>query len=112
MRPGPDAIVFERFCGMILLPNRKEASMMMSPECYVAELENATYEELIRERGRLVAELVELEASIASGEEPELLIYPSDDVRYQMCLEYLAALSVLMVERVSEFIGGDEGDCE
>ena len=86
--------------------------MMISPESYVAELENATYEELIRERGRLVAELVELEASIASGEEPELLICPSDDVRYQMCLEYLAALSVLMVERVSEFIGGDEGDCE
>ena len=44
--------------------------MMMSPESYVAELENATYEELIRERGRLVAELVELEASIASGRSP------------------------------------------
>ena len=78
--------------------------MMISPESYVAELENATYEELIRERGRLVAELVELEASIASEEEPEFLIYPSDDVRYQMCLEYLAALSSLMIERVSEFI--------
>lgn len=86
--------------------------MMMSPESYVAELESATYEELIRERGRLVSELVELEASIASGEEPELLICPSDEVRYRMCLEYLAALSALMIERVSEFIGGEEGDCE
>ncbi len=86
--------------------------MMMSSESYVTELENATYEELIRERGRLVAELVELEASIASEEEPELLICPSDDVRYRMCLEYLVALSSLMIRHVSEFIGGDEDDCE
>lgn len=85
---------------------------MMSPESYVAELENATYEELIRARGRLVAELVELEASIASGEEPELLICPSNDVRYRMCLEYLTVLSALMVERAPEFIGVAEGDCE
>lgn len=86
--------------------------MMMSSESYVTELENATYEELIRERGRLVAELVELEASIASEEEPELLICPSDDVRYRICLEYLFALSSLMIRHVSEFIGGDEDDCE
>lgn len=85
---------------------------MISPESYVTELKNATYEELIRERGCLVAELVELEASMASEEEPEFLICPSDDVRYQMCLEYLVALSALMVERVSEFVGTDEVDCE
>ena len=41
--------------------------MMVSPESYIAQFEDAPYSELIRARAKLVAELAELESYFELG---------------------------------------------
>lgn len=81
--------------------------MMISPESYIAQFEDAPYSELIRARAELVAELAEPESYFELGqqEEPYIAVSPSEDTRYKMGLEYLAALIGLMVERAPELTG-------
>ena len=84
--------------------------MMICPEGYVKELEDAPYPELIRERNRLIRYIREFEKKEKAGDrsDPGWGICPSPEVRYQMNLEYLAALCRLMQERYNrEFVGGD-----
>lgn len=88
--------------------------MMISPESCIAQFEDAPYSELIRARAELVAELAELESYFELGqqEEPYIAVSPSEDTRYKMGLEYLAALIGLMVERAPELTGEGCAACE
>lgn len=81
--------------------------MMVSPESYIAQFEDAPYSELIRARAKLVAELAELESYFELGqqEEPYIAVSPSEDTSYKMGLEYLAALIGLMIEHAPELTG-------
>lgn len=60
--------------------------MMISPESYKKQFEDATYEELIEERDGLIRFLQEYEKLEKSGDRtgPEWNIHPQPDVRYQV----------------------------
>ena len=60
--------------------------MMISPEAYLEQMKDATYEQLIKERDGLIRYVRRYEktekAGVRSGD--EWMICPSPDVRYQM----------------------------
>ena len=71
--------------------------MMISPQSYIDELEDKSYEELIKKRDKLIRQIRHFEKhheEIMNSE--KIYIYPSPDVAYQMNLEYLGALCVLI----------------
>ena len=78
--------------------------MMICPELYVQNLKDAGYPELIRERDSLLQSIREFEEKETAGDRSgdEWRLCPQPDVRYQMDLEYLAALCSYMSEKYSE----------
>ncbi len=73
----------------------------MSPETYAMQFEDAPFEELLKERSRLIKEMKGFEKMVMRDEAkgPEWMIMPSPDTVYQMELEYLAKLCPLIAER-------------
>lgn len=85
--------------------------MMLNPEMYAEQFKNASYQEMIKERDslmRCIRKYEKLEkAGDCSGE--EWMIHPQPDVRYQMYMEYLAALLLLMKDKYNEdYVWGDK----
>lgn len=78
--------------------------MMISPESYVMMHESDSFEELIKERKSLQREIAHLEKIVfdEKRENEEWMYNPSPDVLYQMNLEYLAALCLLIRDRYRE----------
>ena len=72
--------------------------MMMSPEMYAEEHRNDSFEELIEIRDDLVEELKTLEKVVYDKEQKDKArdICPGPDVQYQMTLEYLAKLCMVL----------------
>ncbi len=74
--------------------------MMIPPELYIEELENADYLELIEERNRLISRIKSFEMDDMKDKGGiEMDVCPSPDVRYQFNLKYLAQLCNLMQEK-------------
>ncbi len=75
--------------------------MMISPEAYIAEFENKSLPKLIKERDSLIRDIRKLEKVLFSPEkgEPVPRVNPAPEVEYQMYLEYLSALCVLIEKR-------------
>lgn len=87
--------------------------MMISPQSYVKEHENDTFEELIKERNELVKSIKRLEKKLFSEEKmnEEVMVCPGTDVEYQMDLLYLAELCNFMCEKFNkEIVWGEEED--
>jgi len=87
--------------------------MMISPESYVMEHKNDTFEQLIKERELLIEEIRNFEDTLFGGKPlaEEDMTSPGPDVFYQMDLEYLAALCTFMSDKYNkEFIMGDDPD--
>ena len=85
--------------------------MMVSPEGYINQFKNASYEEMIDERDSLFKFLKEYETKEKAGDRSggEWQIHPQPDVIYQMYMEYLAELIPLMHEKYSEeYVWGDK----
>ena len=63
--------------------------MMISPEMYVEEHKNDSFEKLIKERDELIKIIKELEEIIfdENMDDPVWQFHPGPDVRYQMNLE-------------------------
>lgn len=85
--------------------------MMISSEMYAEQFKDATYKEMIKERDGLIRynrKFEKLEkAGDRSGE--EWMIHPQPDVRYQMYMEYLAALLLIMKDKYNEeYVWGDK----
>lgn len=85
--------------------------MMISPEAYLEQMKDATYEQLIKERDGLIRYVRRYEktekAGVRSGD--EWMICPSPDVRYQMYLEYLSGLCLFMRNKYNEeYVWGDK----
>lgn len=72
--------------------------MMISPQGYIMQHENDSFEELIKERDSLVKEIKKLEKIVFSDDRANeaWMICPGPDVQYQCCLEYLAELCKFM----------------
>lgn len=86
---------------------------MISPEMFVDEHKNDTFEQLIAEKDSLVAEIKELEKIVFDSEKKsnEWNIHPGPDVRFQMDLEYLAGLCNFLKEKYNrEIIWGEDED--
>ena len=76
---------------------------MMAPQSYVDDLEGESYEQMIKERDKLIREIRHFEKhreEIMNSE--EVYICPSPDVVYQMNLEYLGALCMLISKKFNE----------
>lgn len=76
---------------------------MISPQGYVDELENESYEELIKERDKLIREIRYFEKhreEIMNNDEN--YICPSPDVVYQWNLDVLGSLCVLISDKFNE----------
>ena len=76
---------------------------MMAPQSYVDDLEGESYEKIIKERDKLIREIRHFEKhreEIMNSE--EAYICPSPDVVYQMNLEYLGALCMLISKKFNE----------
>lgn len=85
--------------------------MMISPEMYVAQFENATYNEMINERDGLIRYILHFEKMEKAGDRSgdEWTICPTPEVRYQMYLEYLSELCIIMKEKYNqEYVWGDK----
>lgn len=85
--------------------------MMISPEAYIAHLEGASYNELIKERDRLIRSIRKYEKLEKAGDRSseDWFRCPSPDVVYQCSLEYLAKLCLFMQERYNEdYVCGDK----
>ena len=84
--------------------------MMISPQAYVEEFKHEPFDKLISERERLYKELKALEKEAFDSEKKgdAWLISPSVDVRYQMYLEYMAALCEFISEKYrTEVVWGE-----
>ena len=78
--------------------------MMISPELYLEEVKDATYEELIRERKRLVNFINTFEKREKAGDRSgeEWKTHPMPNVRYQLYLEYLSVLCSFMAKKYNQ----------
>lgn len=81
--------------------------MMMSPFQYEKEIEDKSYKELLKEREELLKKIYSFENK---KEDPnEIIMCPSPDVVYQMNLEYLSVLCVLIAKKYNkEYIMNEE----
>ena len=76
---------------------------MISPQSFVKEFDDESYETLIKERDKLIREIRHFEKyqeEIMNREGS--YICPSPDVVYQMNLEYLGALCMLISKKFNE----------
>lgn len=85
--------------------------MMISPEMYAEQFKDVSYQEMIKERDGLIRYIRKYEklekAGDRSGE--DWRIHPQPDVRYQMYMEYLSALLLLMKTKYNEeYVWGDK----
>lgn len=74
--------------------------MMISPEAYIDELKNETYKELIKEKNKLLKEILDFENNKIADEEYN--INPSPDVIYQCNLLYLSKLCELIADKFNK----------
>ena len=84
--------------------------MMRSPKAYINSFRDAEYLDLIMERDRLMRFVKEYEEKDIAGDRSgkEWDIHPQPDVRYQVYLEYLSRLCMLMTEKYNEaYVWGD-----
>ena len=86
--------------------------MMFSPDTFIKQLKDYTFPQLIAEKDSLVIEIKELEKIVYENDrtDPEWNVDPSPDIRYQMNLEYLAALCKLIKEKYNREIVGAEDE--
>ena len=85
--------------------------MMISPEMYAEQFKDASYQEMIKERDSLIRYIRKYEklekAGDRSGE--DWMIHPQTNVRYQMYMDYLAALLLIMRNKYNEeYVRGDK----
>ncbi len=76
---------------------------MISPQSFVDEFDDESYATLLKERDKLIREIRHFEKhreEIMNSE--EVYICPSPDVVYQMNLEYLGALCMLISKKFNE----------
>ena len=89
--------------------------MMISPEMYVEEHNNDSFEKLIEERDELIQIIKELETIVfdESKDDPAWQFRPGPDVRYQMNLEYLSALCKYIKDKYNkEIVWGETEEDE
>ena len=91
---------------------------MMSPEIFVEEQEGKSLQELIAARDELIDFIRDFEKNCIDFEYNELIYNgdewyaPSADVQYQMYLEYLSGISLLICEKFNSEFEQDDFDLD
>lgn len=77
---------------------------MISPEAYISQLENCTLEQMITERNSLYRELKRLEKLVLEKDysNEEWNILPSVETRYDVYLEYVSKMCLLIRDKYRE----------
>lgn len=70
---------------------------MISPQLYVEELANKSYNELLIERDELIKKICDFENG--TGEDINAITKPSPDTMYQCHLQYLSELCKLILSK-------------
>ena len=80
--------------------------MMISPEYYVEEHKNDTFDQLLQAKNELIEEIQRLETIVFDDQRTsdEWLIHPSPAVRYQMELEYLSEICKFIINKYNKEI--------
>ena len=84
--------------------------MMRSPNSYIDEHKNDTFEQLINERDSLIDEIRDLEKIVYDNDRSDHAweIHPGPDVRYQVYLEYLSAVCDFIKDKYNtEIVWGE-----
>ena len=71
--------------------------MMISPQLYVEEVANKSYNELLIERDELIKKICDFENG--TGEDINAITKPSPDTMYQCHLQYLSELCKLILAK-------------
>ena len=74
---------------------------MISPEVFVEQYADKTYEELIEVRNELINSIKKFEAT-PQNEDSDFIICPGPDVVYQINHEYLSKICLLIVQKFQE----------
>lgn len=82
--------------------------MMINPQSFVDELMDKSYEELIKEKDKLINKIKRFENKKVT--ENEYDINPSPDVIYQCNLLYLSELSKLINDKFNKKLWEDENE--
>ena len=80
--------------------------MMISPDWYIDNQKKKKYQELLKERDKLLKEILDFENDRIPEE--EYMIDPSPEVRYQCNLQYLGKLCELISEKYNKEIVWEE----
>ena len=85
--------------------------MMISPYTYADRFEDASVEEIIKERDHLVRQLRKLEKIVLDKDKKDEAwqFCPAPDVQYQMTLGYLSEICRLLEKKYNEEYGWDYG---
>lgn len=89
--------------------------MMISPETYVSFHEKDSFDQLIKERKRIIKEIANLEKIVFDDNKlsDAWQIKPGPDVQYQLTLEYLAELCKFMSQKYNrEVVQSNDEDEE
>ncbi len=90
---------------------RRPTNMMICPESYLETIKDKPFDQLIEERKTIEHEIEQLEDIVFSKNSvsSETVVSPGPDVKYQMNLEYLAALCKFMKNKYNqEIVFGDD----
>ena len=83
--------------------------MMMAPEQYVEQFENASYQEILKVKNELVSEISKFELDY-DREDPNWEGKPGPDVHYQWNLEALGLIAPMLSEAFNrEYEWGEKG---
>ena len=69
--------------------------MMMAPEQYVEQFENASYQEILKVKNELISEITKFEHDY-DREDPDWEAKPGPDVHYQWNLEALGLITPML----------------
>lgn len=75
---------------------------MISPELFAEQYNDKTYAELLEVRDELIDDIKEFEATPSNAESDFVIICPSPEVVYQMNLEYLSKICMLISQKIRE----------
>ncbi len=85
--------------------------MMMAPEQYVEEFENASYQEILKVKNELVSDITKFEHDY-DMEDPDWEVKPGPDVHYQWSLKALGLIAPLLSKAFNREYEWGEKDME
>ena len=85
--------------------------MMVAPEQYVEQFENASYQEILKVKNELISDISKFEHDY-DMEDPDWEVKPGPDVHYQWNLEVLGLIAPMLSKAFNREYEGGKKDME